>query len=210
MKNLIYEAARKASYGSNIPESAHRIYAAQNFFDALRTYDPSKAQLNTHVFNAVHQKAKRLNYMYQNLGSMPEPRAQIVGLYQNEYANLRDALGREPSTAEVADRMGIGMKQVSLIQKELRKDLAMGEGTEEVSFAEGSRDEELLNYLYYDLGSEEKVVYEYLFGKFGKQRLVKKNNKPDFDAIAQKMGVSTSKVRTIFTGMKKKLEKLLK
>lgn len=211
MKNLIYDAARKASYGSNIPESAHRVYAAQNFLDALRTYNPKGgAALQTHVYGSVHQKAKRLNYLYQNLGSMPEPRAQIVGLYQSEYENMRATLGREPSTAEMADKLGIGIKNVANIQKEIRKDLGMGEGTEEVAFAEGSRDEELLSYLYYDLAPEEKVVYEYIFGKFGKPRLVKKNGKLDFDQVASKMGVSTSRVRAIYAGIRKKLEKTIR
>ena len=211
MKNLIYDAARKASHGSNLPESAHRIYAAENFMGALRTFDPTKGRaLQSHVYDTVHQKAKRLNYLYQDLGSKPEPRAQIVGLYMNEQSNLRDALGREPSAAELADKMGIGLNQVTNLQKELRKDLAMGEGTEEVAFAEGSRDEELLSHLYYDLSGEEKVTYEYLFGKFGKPRLVKANNKVDFDAISKRMGVSTSKVRTIVGSIRKKLEKAIR
>lgn len=211
MKNLIHDAARKAAYGSNVPESAHKIYAAQNFYDALRTYDPKKGTaLQTHVYGAVHQKAKRLNYMYQNLGHIPEPRAQQIGLYQNEHQYLKDSLGREPSTAELADRLNWSMKDVSNIQKELRKDLAMAEGTEEAPFFEGHREEEILNYLYYDLSSEEKVVYEYVFGKFGKPRMIKMNNKIDFDGIAQRMGVSTSKVRTVFAGIRKKLEKAIK
>jgi DNA-directed RNA polymerase specialized sigma subunit len=211
MKNLIYDAARKASFGSNLPESAHRIYAAQNFLEALKTYNPnSGAALQTHVYGSVHQKAKRLNYLYQNLGSIPEPRAQMIGLYQNEHSNLHDELGREPSAAELADRMGVGLSQITTIRKELRKDLALGEGTDEVVFAEGSRDEELLHNLYFDLAPEEKNVYEYMFGKFGKPRLVKKNNKLDFDKVAKNMGVSSSKVRTIYGSIRKKLEKAIR
>jgi DNA-directed RNA polymerase specialized sigma subunit len=211
MKNMIHSAARKASFRSNLPESAHRVWAANSFYDALRTFDPKGGRaLQSHVYDAVHQKAKRLNYKYQNLGSMPEPRAQIVGLYQNEYGNLKSSLGREPSAAELSDRLHISLKEVTTIQKEISKDLAIGEGTEEVAFAEGSRDEERANYAYYDCSSEEKVVFEYLFGKYGKPRLVKANNKPDFEAIAQRMGVSPSKVRTIFAGVRDKIEKALK
>lgn len=211
MKPLIYSAAKKASFGSNVPESAHKIYAAQNFMDALRTFTPGKgAALATHVHGAVHQKAKRLNYMYQNPGHMPEPRAQKIGVYQSEYQSMRDSLGREPSAAELADRLSWNIKDVTNIQKELRKDLAMSEGTEEVAFFEGAREEEVLSYIYYDLSSEEKVVYEYIFGKFGKPRMIKPNKKIDFDGIAQRMGVSSSKVRTIFSSIRKKLEKAIK
>lgn len=211
MKPLLYRAAEKASYGSNIPMSAHMAYAAQNFFDALKTYNPNAgASLQTHVFGAVHQKAKRLNYLYQNLGHIPEPRAQAIGLYQNEYSNMRDTLGREPSAAELADRLGWNIKQVSSIQKEIQKDLAMGEGTEEYPFFESSRDEEVLEYLYFDLTNEEKVIYDYIFGKHGKPRMKKHNNKVDYDRIAQHMGVSVSKARALANSIGKKLDQALK
>jgi len=208
MRPLIYRASQKAAYGSNIPESAHGIYAAQNFYDALRTYDPTKgAALGTHVHNTVEQKGKRLNYLYQNLGHMPEPRAQSVGLYQNEYGNLRATLGREPSAAELSDRLGWSLTQVKNIRKEIQKDLSLSEGLEEQSFFESSKDEELLNYLYYDLTSEEKVVYEHVFGKNGKPRLMKANGRVNFPQIARKMGVSESKARSLFNKIRTKLEK---
>lgn len=211
MKNLIHDAAKKAAYGSNIPESAHRAWAAQNFFDALRTYDPKKgAALQTHVYSAVHQKAKRLNYMYQNLGHIPEPRAQAIGLYQNEDQNLRAQLGREPSAAEIADRLGWSLKMVTDIQKEVRKDLALGEGTEEVPFFESSADEEILEYVYFELGPQEKVVYDYIFGKHGKPKMIKANGKIDFDRIASNMGVSSSKARSLFINIRTHLGKALK
>lgn len=211
MKNLIHTAARKASLGSNIPESAHKAWAAQNFYDALRTYDPrAGAALQTHVYNWVHQKAKRLNYMYQNLAHMPEPRTMIVGQYQNALEYLKAAHNREPSAAEISDHMGIGLQDVVLIQKEVRKDLAFGEGTEEQAFFEGSRDEEILSYLYYDLAPEEQTLYEYLFGRNGKPKMVKPNGKVDFERIAPTMGVSVSKVRSILGSVRKKLKKALK
>lgn len=211
MKPLIYDAAKKASYGSNIPESAHRAYAAQNFFNSLRTFDPTKGRaLQSHVFDTVNQKQKRLNYLYQNLGHMPEPRAQSVGLYQNVYANMRAELNREPSTAELADRMGWSMKQVASLQKEIQKDLALSEGTEEKSYFESNRDEELLQYLYFDLGNEEKVVFDYVYGKHGKPSMMKSNGRINYDGISSRMGVSTSKVRSLASSIGRKLEKVLK
>jgi len=211
MKNLLHSAAKKAAMGSNIPESAHKAWAAQNFYDALRTFNPNAgAALQTHVYNSVHQKAKRLNYMYQNLAHMPEPRTMIVGQYQNAYEYLRASHDREPSTQEISDHMGVGISDVALIQKEIRKDLAFGEGTEEQAFFEGSRDEEILSYLYYDLSTEEQNLYEYLFGKNGKPRLVKPNGKIDFDKIALAMGMSVSKVRAILSKIRVKLKQALK
>lgn len=211
MKNLIYDAAKKASYGSNLPESAHKIYAAQNFLEALKTYDPNKGTaLQTHVYGAVHQKAKRLNYLFQNLGHSPEPRVQKIGVFQNEHQYLRDSLGREPSVAELADHLSWNVKEVVNMQKELRKDLAMDAGTEEVPFFESPKEEEVLNFLYYDLSPEEKVVYEYIFGKFGRPKMMKANNKVDFAGISRMTNMSESKIRSLFDGIRKKLSKAVK
>lgn len=210
MKPLIYKAAEKASYGSNIPESAHKIWAAQNFLESLRTYKPGEAALATHVYNSVHQKAKRLNYMYQNLGHMPEPRAAKVGLFQNEQSNMRGELGREPSAAELADRLNWGLREVTRIQKEIHKDLAMADGTEEQPVFESSADEEVLNDIYYSLTPEEQVVFDHVYGRHGKSSAVKANRKVDFDLIGKRSGMSSSKTRTVWVRVRNKLGKALK
>ena len=211
MKPLIYDAAKKASYGSNLPESAHRIYAAQAFLDSLRTFQPnSGASLQTHVYGSVHNKVKRLNYEYANMGKMPEPRAVMVGKFQNEFENMRSSLAREPSSAEMADHMGIPIKQIINLQKEIRKDLSMEGGLEEVASSEGSVEDEFAAYLYYDLNPEEKVVYEYMTGNYGKPRMVKANNVIDFTGIAARMGVSESKVRTLHNAIRAKYKKAIK
>lgn len=210
MKPLLYEAARKASFGSNIPESAHQIWAAQNFYDALRTYKPSAGTaLQTHVYNAVHQKAKRLNYLYQNMGHIPEPRLAQVGLYQNIYENMKATMGREPAPAELADKLGWGIKDITKIQKELTKDLAMDLGAEEHGVFESSIDEEILDYVYYELNSEEQLMYDYVFGKHGKPKMIKASGKIDFDRIAQKVGFSSSKARALWTKVRLKVQKAL-
>ena len=208
MKPLIYDAAKKASYGSNLPESAHRAWAAQSFYDALRTFKPGGgASLQTHVYGAVHQKAKRLNYMYQNLAYIPEPRSMQIGVYQNESSNLRESLGRDPTASEIAARLSWSIKDVERIQKEIHKDLAMEEGTEEMGVFEGPETEEVLEQLYDDLTLEEQQVYDHVFGKHGKPKATKANNKIDYDRIARSTGYSASKARTIVNKIKVKFER---
>lgn len=210
MKPLIYEAARKAAYGSNIPESAHKIYAAQAFLDSLKTFNPaSGASLGTHVYGSVQNKVKRLNYEYQDLGKKPENRAVMVGQFQNAFETLKSDLNREPSAAELADHMSLPIKQIAHLQKEIRKDLGMADGTDEVSYAETTKEEEFVQYLYYELNPEEKVVYEYITGSYGKPKLGKKNGKIDYTGIAQRIGVSESKVRVLHNSIRAKLKKVL-
>lgn len=132
-----------------------------------------------------------------------------VGLYQNVYENLKATMGREPAPAEIADKVGWGIKDVVKIQKELTKDLAMDLGTEEKGVFESSVDEEVLDYIYYDLNSEEQLVYDCVFGKHGKPKMVKPNKKVDFERISQRVGFSVSKVRALWTKVRLKVEKAL-
>jgi len=211
MKPDIENAARKASFGSNIPQPVHKIWAAQSFYDSLKTFDPTMgASLKTHVWNSVQNKAKRLNYKYQDLGTKPEPRAAMVGLYQNETSNLTQELGRDPTAAELADRMGVGIQDVEKIRKEVRKDLAFDHGVGEDITFEQSTDEEMLNFLYYELGNEERLVYEHIFGRGGRQRSLKPNGRVNFDKIAKETGFSTSKIRQIAKKIGAKLQKQMR
>src|ERR1035437_9961556 len=73
-KPVIYAAAMKNMRGSQVPQAAHMALAAQSFYDALKTFDPSKGGLSTHVYGYVENRGKRLNYKYMNIGYIPEKR----------------------------------------------------------------------------------------------------------------------------------------
>lgn len=211
MKPLIYDAAKKASYGSNLPESAYRAWAAQSFHDALKTYNPSSAaSLQTHVYGSVQQKSKRLNYMHQSIGYKPEPRAMQVGLYQNEYENLKESLNREPTVPEISARLGWNTKEVERIQKETKKELAVADGLSEQPMYETTEVDEFVDQLYFDLTPEEQQIFDYTQGKHGKPRLVKANNRVDFDRISKATGYSPSKARMIHGRIKAKAERYVK
>jgi len=208
MKPDIESAARGSSIGSNIPQPVHKIWAAQSFYDSLRTFNPQAgASLKTHVWNSVKNKGKRLNYKYQDLGSKPEPRAAMVGLFQNETANLTQELNRDPTAIELSERMGVGIQDVERIRKEVKKDLSFDQGVGDDITFEQSVDEEILNFLYYELGNEERLVYEHLFGRSGRPRALKPNGRVDFDKISRATGFSTSKVRQIAKKIGAQLQK---
>ena len=114
---LINTASKKAAMGSNIPQSAFKLQAAQQFYDSLQTFDPSKgANLNTHIFRGVHEKLKRVNYKYGNLARIPE-RSEGLGVYDINLLNnteelLRQKFNREPTIDEIAADMGVTPQQV--------------------------------------------------------------------------------------------------
>jgi len=62
--------------GSGLPPSALKLEAKRLTNKAIQSYDPNKAQLNTHVINNL-KKLSRFVMNYQNIGHIPEPRVLI-------------------------------------------------------------------------------------------------------------------------------------
>src|SRR5580658_8834831 len=60
-----------------IPESAFRLKLQEAMITSMKTYDPSKSALNTHIENGL-KKVHRYNARGQNLAYIPE--GQIEGI----------------------------------------------------------------------------------------------------------------------------------
>jgi DNA-directed RNA polymerase sigma subunit (sigma70/sigma32) len=159
----------------SIPRSALEAESRKLALEAFKTYDPTKAQLGTHVTN--HQKhLQRYVLNYVNIGKIPENRALAVGKFQKIKQNLMEDLGREPNTVELADSLTWAPREVERMESELRKDLAINTGGEDEAFFENilySTDttKELIMFIYHDSSPEDKLIIEYTLGMGGKPRL---------------------------------------
>jgi len=170
----------------NIPRSALEAEARKLALEAFKTYDPSKYQLGTHVTN--HQKhLQRYVLTYVNIGKIPENRALAVGKFQKIKQNLMEDLGREPNLVELSDALQWSPKEVERMELELRKDLTIspqaGEGDDffEDILYNTDTSAELSTFVYFELGPEDKLIYEYSLGKYGKPVL-------DVKSIATRIG----------------------
>ena len=90
---------------------------------ALRRYDPTKGTLlNSHVTN--HLKGlHRWTGKHQNVSRITEDRIRLIGQYQTAERNLKESLGYEPSTTQIAEEMGTHEKVVKKLATEMRPDL---------------------------------------------------------------------------------------
>lgn len=161
---------------------------------ALRSYDPAKARIGTHLMNQL-QGLKRVHRQQQQIISVPERIAlehgQLVGA-ENE---LRDRLGRDPSTAELADYSGISMKR---LRKVRRYHTPMAEGTFAAMGLENDEQTETpsvrqsptghwAELVYQDLDSANQLIMEHSLGLHGKRVL------PNH-VLANKLGISPGAV----------------
>ena len=86
----------------------------------------------------------------------------------------------------------------------MRKDLSLNAELEDlVAFDENASDKDVLQMLYYDMNPEQKLLYDYMNGEHGKQAILKPSGKPDFNAIARRMGITESKLQKLRKQIKK-------
>jgi DNA-directed RNA polymerase specialized sigma subunit len=162
--------------GSPLPMTAIELEGFRLASHAIDTYEPEKAQLNTHVINNL-KKLSRFVMNYQNIGHIPEPRALIIGKYQTIFGNLADSLGREPTIYEISDAMQVSPIEVERLKTELRKDLSMelpsadedaGGFYSYVNPNEADpRKKQIYDFVYFDMDAINKKIMEYLFGMYG-------------------------------------------
>ena len=168
---------------SPIPRPALETEARILALNAFKSYDPSKAQLNTHVTNHL-KHLQRYVLTYQNVGRIPEHRGIAISRYQTIKENLEEDLSREPTIVELADILSWSPAEVERMQIELRKDLSIAaqsdtdggtKGFFDYSFSTTDVLKEAIEFVYFDASSEDKKILEYVFGIGGKQILAPKN-----------------------------------
>jgi len=202
MEPLIRANVRKWQGG--LPPSAFVADGMVRARQAIDTYDPDRGtKLSTHVWTQL-QPISRLLYQHQNIARIPEARIRLIGEYNDAKQRLVDRYNREPSDAELADELRIGKKQVGLLRKEMWKDVVdSGVGTQLTPVAETNTRAELLDFLYYDLSSREKVVFEYMVGYNGRAKIGSARD------ISIRTGIPEREVLEIKASIAKQLKKAI-
>lgn len=178
---------------ANVYKPALRAKANNLTINALRRFDPSKAQLNTHVTN--HLKGlNRWTGKHQNVSRITEERIAIIGKYKASKAKLYELYGYEPTARQIAEDMKVPEKTIKKLELEDRPDL-VASAFEGDAFADDleapTLDKEIMNLLEYSLSTDELRMWEYLYGLKGKKQVVKGGD------LAKKLGWSQSKVSQV-------------
>ena len=177
--------------GAPIPRSAIESHAKVLAIQAFKTYDPTKAALNTHVGNNLRHLSRYV-IEYQNVGKIPEHRGLQISRFHNTMSRMKDDLGREPNVTELADELGWSSAEVERMKNELRSDLTVTQGKEEAFFDYGNnqsdKTKDIIEFVYYSASPEDKLIIEYWFGIGGSPKLT-------VAEMAQRLGRSESYVR---------------
>lgn len=186
-----------------IPRSAMEAEITKHVITAFQTYDPKRgAALNTHVQHRI-QKAKRFMVQHQNVAYIPEPQAYQIGNIERAHNALSEELGRAPTTQEIADHLSMPVRQVSRIQKSIRRDVpGSALETDPVPHL-GPREQEVLALLPGILSPEEKQVFDLIYHPDPKKRMTSTSD------IAQKVGKNPSQVSRLKTSIIQKTKRYL-
>ena len=187
---------------ANVYKPALRAKANNLTINALRRFDPSKAQLNTHVTN--HLKGlNRWTGKHQNVSRITEERIAIIGQYNSTKSKLKETLGYEPTSRQIAQEMKIPEKTVKKLELENRPDL-IASAFEGDAFATDLKmptiDKEIMDLIEFDLSTDELRLWEYLYGVKGKKQITKGGD------LSRKLGWSQSKVSQVRKAIHKKVE----
>ena len=164
-----------------------RIQAVRGF----ETFNPKMGvQLNTHVTNMM-RKATRYLIRHQNIGVIPEVRALRVRDFYEAKNLLVEKLRREPTQFEMSRKLRWSPMEIKRMESELsRQPRPTGEREDDPLGMRSSQEAEVLHMIRYELGPEEQVVYEHLFGMGGKKRI-------NPGQIAKKLRWTPSKVTRV-------------
>lgn len=186
---------------ANVYKPALRAQANNLTINALRRFDPTKAQLNTHVTN--HLKGlHRWTGKHQNVSRITEERIKLIGPYNAAKAKLAEMYGYEPTTRQIAQEMKVPEKTIKLLELENRPDL-IGSGFDGDAFATDldapTIDKEIMDLIEFDLSPDELRLWEYMYGIKGKTQITKGGT------LARKLGWSQSKVSQVRKSIFKKV-----
>lgn len=200
-RNMIDKAGNRYMRSTQLPKAAVRSDMLRQYIKALETYDPTKgAALSTHVTTHMQHTGRYLQ-KYQNVGKISSTRTQHIGEFERVLAQMRDSLGREPSTHELSDELSLPPKDIETLRREIRKDI-MAEGLGGQQVVEQSRALDRMYFTYGSLNPEQQAVMEYTEGMFGRPALGN-----DAAAIGKELGISPQKVRAIKKQIWRKVER---
>jgi len=165
-----------------VPTQTMELEAKRLAGQALRDWDSTGGMsLASYIGTMVRQRLYRWVTQHQNVARIPEAQVGQIGHFQLALNDLSSRFGREPTTDELSEHMGIHPKHVSRLRRALRSDLIASSATD-VEGDEGSladsiediphdQDYERAMLGYYSLTEQEKNVFDYSLGAHGHPKM---------------------------------------
>lgn len=189
-------------HSRNIPYAIAEAHAKDLILQAAENYNPnSGASLSTFV-KSYMVKLNQRSAAWRTPMKIPEHRSYKYNNFKQSFEHLAENLNREPTVAELADHLKWSQAEVQRFLKEIR-----GEFTEDRPFIstynpKQSSEEEMIDFIYHDLTSREKLLLEYTTGYGGKPKL----SNPE---IMKRMNINQNQLSYERRKLSDKIERML-
>lgn len=190
----IVDEAIRSYGGSGQGSPTLRSRAKLMTLDAMKTYDPARAKIRTHLLSQL-QGLRRLAAKEDQIVTVPEKVMLDLGHLRRSEGVLRDDLGRAPSDAELADHTGLSLRRIAHVRR-MRPVFAEGSVSSANEDEEGGPREPAVmsdpgrkamrawhDFVYSDLDPIDQVIMEHTLGLRGRKILQNQE-------IAQKVNLS--------------------
>lgn len=198
------------SYAADDKSPLIRGRAKRLALDAIKSYDPKKAGLRTHLMQNL-QRLSRVRQDQNNFIRVPEQKA-LDGFHLNRISTeLEDELGYEPSDIEIADRLGWPLKRIGSARglphtinesNTAFQDEEGNIGAPASSAFDQRRMAAWRGYVYHGLDDIDKTIMELSTGMNGKTALsngeIAKRMKLSPGAISQRTAKIQSKINSFY------------
>jgi RNA polymerase sigma factor (sigma-70 family) len=187
--------------GAPVPQVTLELEAKRQAVQALQDWDRTKGMsMASYVTTIVKQRLYRYVGTYQNVARIPEEQIRQIGPIREAITDLNSRLGREPTTEELADHLGLPFKHIARVRRSLRADLLEeGGGMENIQAYETDPNFERAMLAFYQLTDQEKQVFDFSLGAHGQPRL--SNN-----VIATRLGMSPGRISQIKKSIAQKIK----
>ncbi len=183
-----------------------RSRGRQLALQAARSYDPSKgAKLETHVMNQL-QGLKRIARQQEQIAHVPERVSLENHQLHRSSLELEEQLGREPSTAELAEHTGLSPRRIAHVRS---LQLPVAEGSlvtendgEQSSFQPAVTQDTnpaWQELVYGELSPVHQKVMEYGLGLYGHRKLSNQQ-------IASRLQLSPGRISQIKAEIQQQLD----
>lgn len=177
--------------GGSISKDLLKLHAEILVDEAIKTYDPSKGHLSSHVQNYLKSMSRFVNDA--SIVYIPESRAYKYNKFKETVNKLTKDKGRSPTYDEIADRMKIGIADVRKLSQETSKELISNEVVKdmyEMPFDPSFNQHKYLEFVNKKISDPlDKKVFSYTFGVNGYPSITTNTT------IAKRLDTSESSIR---------------
>ncbi|HET8689744.1 MAG TPA: hypothetical protein VFM18_24320 [Methanosarcina sp.] len=192
---LIYHEVQRAS--GSLPTAALAAEAKKWAVKAVETYDPSKGTtLSTHVMNYL-PKVRRMNYKYQNAVRLPENMQLQYHEYNKAVTDLTEQLNREPTSEEIASKLGWSKGLVVKFGERLYSDMIESQSERPAEYTQFNENSILMSYLRQQLTSDELFMLDNIDSMSVKEMCDKMGvNLNRYNYLRRKLTEKIAKIKT--------------